>query len=295
MVTRFFVPVSATERWYDYLWYIPTTLNSLRGVGIFFIIVLTPEKRKELYISYRRYKTRLLTKPHSSSSRRNGNKTSFSVDFHAKKYSFNDDRRRNMSVTTVISTLSSSFNLGTKSEDEFGNNLKKSSVASYLSTKIDTIRKKSSINNGVRSAATDDGLHKLSLNNNIKPKRKLGMIWSVSEMDRKLSIASSTGSFLEELEMKEDSFRRKLSSIPPTLSLPKLQEEESIFEDSDPRHKYIKEDSQDQENSIFLEKINESPKISFSVGTLQYVLSHCFLQCKCLHETIYFSHVKIDV
>nr|XP_045625481.1 uncharacterized protein LOC123774861 [Procambarus clarkii] len=34
--------------WYNYLWYIPSSLNCLRGIGIFLIVVLTPENRSKL-------------------------------------------------------------------------------------------------------------------------------------------------------------------------------------------------------------------------------------------------------
>ncbi|ROT68104.1 hypothetical protein C7M84_013777 [Penaeus vannamei] len=37
--------VTPSEAWYDYLWYLPSTINALRGVGIFSILVLTPENR----------------------------------------------------------------------------------------------------------------------------------------------------------------------------------------------------------------------------------------------------------
>ncbi|XP_068243444.1 probable G-protein coupled receptor Mth-like 1 isoform X2 [Palaemon carinicauda] len=35
-------------KWYDYLWYLPVSINALRGVGIFIIIVLTPDVRKKI-------------------------------------------------------------------------------------------------------------------------------------------------------------------------------------------------------------------------------------------------------
>ncbi|XP_066979606.1 probable G-protein coupled receptor Mth-like 3 [Macrobrachium rosenbergii] len=41
--------VGVSEEWYSYLLYIPTALNTLRGVGIFWIIVLAPEYRKRIY------------------------------------------------------------------------------------------------------------------------------------------------------------------------------------------------------------------------------------------------------
>ncbi|XP_064086668.1 probable G-protein coupled receptor Mth-like 1 isoform X2 [Macrobrachium nipponense] len=37
------------EKWYTYLWYLPIAINCLRGVGIFFIIVLTADVRKKLF------------------------------------------------------------------------------------------------------------------------------------------------------------------------------------------------------------------------------------------------------
>ncbi|XP_068243438.1 uncharacterized protein [Palaemon carinicauda] len=41
--------IGVSEMWYTYLLYINSAINSLRGVGIFFIIVLTSEHRKQIY------------------------------------------------------------------------------------------------------------------------------------------------------------------------------------------------------------------------------------------------------
>ncbi|CAL4143369.1 unnamed protein product, partial [Meganyctiphanes norvegica] len=43
----------AYESWHEYLWYVPSAVNSLRGIGIFFILILTEEKRKELFKALR--------------------------------------------------------------------------------------------------------------------------------------------------------------------------------------------------------------------------------------------------
>ncbi|XP_063846781.1 probable G-protein coupled receptor Mth-like 1 isoform X2 [Scylla paramamosain] len=40
--------VTPSESWYDYLWYVPSSVNALRGVGIFVILVLTPERRVQI-------------------------------------------------------------------------------------------------------------------------------------------------------------------------------------------------------------------------------------------------------
>ncbi|XP_069172679.1 uncharacterized protein [Procambarus clarkii] len=40
--------VQPSTAWYDYLWYIPSSVNALRGVGIFCILVLTSENRGKL-------------------------------------------------------------------------------------------------------------------------------------------------------------------------------------------------------------------------------------------------------
>ncbi|XP_045625480.1 probable G-protein coupled receptor Mth-like 1 [Procambarus clarkii] len=50
-VIAFLVAFNSDEpshAWYNYLWYIPSGLNCLRGIGIFLIVVLTPENRSKL-------------------------------------------------------------------------------------------------------------------------------------------------------------------------------------------------------------------------------------------------------
>lgn len=46
LITKYMVAPS--ESWYDYLWYLPSSVNALRGVGIFVILVLTPERRVQI-------------------------------------------------------------------------------------------------------------------------------------------------------------------------------------------------------------------------------------------------------
>ncbi|XP_045586111.2 probable G-protein coupled receptor Mth-like 1 [Procambarus clarkii] len=43
-----FNSVEPSHAWYNYLWYIPSSFNCLRGIGIFLIVVLTPENRGKL-------------------------------------------------------------------------------------------------------------------------------------------------------------------------------------------------------------------------------------------------------
>ncbi|XP_050696030.1 probable G-protein coupled receptor Mth-like 1 isoform X2 [Eriocheir sinensis] len=46
VITKYMV--NPSESWYDYLWYVPSSVNALRGVGIFVILVLTPERRIQI-------------------------------------------------------------------------------------------------------------------------------------------------------------------------------------------------------------------------------------------------------
>lgn len=46
VITKYMV--NPSESWYDYLWYVPSSVNALRGVGIFVILVLTPERRVQI-------------------------------------------------------------------------------------------------------------------------------------------------------------------------------------------------------------------------------------------------------
>ncbi|KAB7504070.1 putative G-protein coupled receptor Mth-like 3, partial [Armadillidium nasatum] len=229
ILTRYVIK-QPNEHWYNYLWYIPTSFNALRGAGILGIIVLLPEKRKiKSFFMRTKIRLRKLYKAFKDSAGIEDSESNFRSS--TQKSSFADIRRRNMSVTTMISTLSSSiYNPTQFFSKSDGNSLRKASIGSYLSSKWESLRKTSSNNinnannNNERSARKKLSQSSSGQNGNSKPMRKLGMIRSVSQIDRRAS-NSSGNSFIEELEMEEDYGKRKCS-----IPLPKLQEEESYME-----------------------------------------------------------------
>ena len=96
------------ERWYDYLWYIPASINSLRGFGIFYILVLTPENRTKIYRALGTFK--------GMSNRVFSSKASQSVDSVSHNYSMSmkssgynvrnpHAKQRNMSVLTNVTNV----------------------------------------------------------------------------------------------------------------------------------------------------------------------------------------------
>lgn len=101
-----------SEHWYDYLWYLPASINGLRGVGIFFILVMTPENRIKL--------RRVVRKVGWSRKSFGMTKNSRSMDGNSSTSGHHQSSvsggsggsegrilgRRNMSVATTVTTLS---------------------------------------------------------------------------------------------------------------------------------------------------------------------------------------------
>ncbi|CAL4245744.1 unnamed protein product [Meganyctiphanes norvegica] len=95
----------AHESWHEYLWYIPSMVNSLRGLGIFAILVLTEENRKKLA---RAIGTLSSLAGGVGSSPRQTHSAYSSDDSAVGNSSIGGNGgRRNMSVTTTITQISS--------------------------------------------------------------------------------------------------------------------------------------------------------------------------------------------
>ena len=103
------------ERWYDYLWYIPATINSLRGFGIFFILVLTPETRSKIirvFDTLKEKSSRVLGSRDETKGRggtflanEGNNSRNMSLSMQSSVYGHNYAKTRNMSVATTITNL----------------------------------------------------------------------------------------------------------------------------------------------------------------------------------------------
>ena len=110
VITKYMVTPS--ESWYDYLWYLPSSVNALRGVGIFVILVLTPERRKQIRrtlvgLAQQSGMTRLAKSmknnaPNSSSGRHGSVMQSSGVGASEVRAG-----RRHMSIATTITQVSS--------------------------------------------------------------------------------------------------------------------------------------------------------------------------------------------
>ncbi|KAG7173035.1 G-protein coupled receptor Mth-like 1-like 3 [Homarus americanus] len=101
--------ITPSESWYDYLWYLPSCINSLRGVGIFFILVLTPENRVKLKRALGNLGGSLYGLNSMSTNSRSVEANS-SCGNHQSSVGGSEVRgpgRRNMSVATTITQLSS--------------------------------------------------------------------------------------------------------------------------------------------------------------------------------------------
>lgn len=102
--------VKPSESWYDYLWYLPSSINALRGVGIFFILVITPENRLKLSRWLTKMGLLSLAKNIRSSdgTRSTAHQRSSIVGSRTDSSEVRTGRgRRNMSIATVITQLSS--------------------------------------------------------------------------------------------------------------------------------------------------------------------------------------------
>lgn len=109
LLTRFVV---LSEAWYNYLWYLPSSVNALRGVGIFIILVLTPENRVKIFKVFGNLgswagsgtlpRQSRSGDAHSSS----GNQPS-SILPQSRNNDSRQPGRRNMSIATTVTQLSS--------------------------------------------------------------------------------------------------------------------------------------------------------------------------------------------
>lgn len=210
--------------WYDYIWYIPISINALRGFGIFAIIVLTPEKRKDIRRQFKHTKIKcqkiLLAIRESVGIGEPTDNRQFS-----SKHPVVNERGRNMSVSTMISTLSTSFynSTSTSKKEKLTEDPRKLSVASYFSIKLDNLRKASG------SVTHENISWRNSITNSIgianeRTARKYGMARSVSQTDSPVSLKSFCTKLDVEEIISENEGLRKFSA-----PLPQVKEE-SIFE-----------------------------------------------------------------
>ncbi|XP_018009694.1 uncharacterized protein LOC108667210 [Hyalella azteca] len=101
------------ERWHDYLWYLPASINSLRGFGIFFILVMTTEMRSKILRAIGTFKgtSSSIWKSERSQPPRNNNSYQASGDgismtTQSSKYPVrNVNKQRNMSVATTVTNI----------------------------------------------------------------------------------------------------------------------------------------------------------------------------------------------
>ncbi|KAK4308174.1 hypothetical protein Pmani_020113 [Petrolisthes manimaculis] len=163
--------VVPSESWYDYLWYVPSSINSLRGVGIFFILVFTPENRLKL--------SRWLTKMGLSSLARNvrSSNGTRSTTHHrsssvvGSRTESSDvvrpggGRGRNMSIATVITQLSSikSSRSSKNSQTGSSHHLRMSSNNSETDTRNGPVRSSSTHPNLCSSVSQQTDTRRSSL------------------------------------------------------------------------------------------------------------------------------------
>jgi len=112
IIARYISPPQ--ERWYDYLWYIPATLNSLRGFGIFFILVMTPENRTKIYRALGC--SNGMSNKCCNNNNANNNRKSTMADLNSRNMSMSMNssvyntrnymgKKRNMSVATIVTNI----------------------------------------------------------------------------------------------------------------------------------------------------------------------------------------------
>ncbi|KAK8752411.1 hypothetical protein OTU49_005468 [Cherax quadricarinatus] len=140
-----------TGSWYDYLWYLPSSVNALRGVGIFYILVLTPENRVKLARVFSNLGGSLagVNFPGKSTRARDGTVSSGNHQSSIGGGSGSEVRgpgRRNMSIATTItqfSSISSSHSHDSRADTATGRTRVHPRVAHSIS-QIDTRRSSAS-------------------------------------------------------------------------------------------------------------------------------------------------------
>ncbi|XP_045624142.1 uncharacterized protein [Procambarus clarkii] len=139
--------VKPSESWYDYLWYVPSSVNALRGVGIFYILVLTPENRVKLVRAIGNFGGSLAVTGSLARSLRPGNRNS-SIGNHRSsvggesRSEVRGPGRRNMSIATTItqfSSISSSHSHDSRADTASGRTTVHPRVAHSIS-QVDTRR-----------------------------------------------------------------------------------------------------------------------------------------------------------
>ncbi|XP_047490608.1 uncharacterized protein LOC125040138 isoform X2 [Penaeus chinensis] len=203
--------VTPSEAWYDYLWYLPSTMNALRGVGIFSILVLTPENRIKVAKALGNLGSwagsGTLGRPsrseaHSSSGNHASSSGGGGGGSAGAPEAGRSAGRRNMSISTTITQITSSF---------------RSAVS--IDPRPDTAAAAAA---AAAAARPGGGLH---------PR----VAHSVSQIDtRRSSVSSESSSEGFELDAEAGAGGRRKSSIAANfgmVSLPSVDEED-VFDDS---------------------------------------------------------------
>ncbi|XP_068243193.1 uncharacterized protein [Palaemon carinicauda] len=152
LVTRF---IGLSESWYNYLWYLPSSINSLRGVGIFVILVLTPENRHKIFKMVGNFGSWAGSGSLARHSRSgDGHSTSGNHQSSITQGRGSEARaagRRNMSIATTLTNISS-VRSGTSTEmrHETGTTIRVHPNVAQSVSQIDTRR-------GSGSSQSSDG------------------------------------------------------------------------------------------------------------------------------------------
>ncbi|XP_066980016.1 uncharacterized protein [Macrobrachium rosenbergii] len=152
LITRF---IGLSESWYNYLWYLPSSINSLRGVGIFVILVLTPENRHKIFKMVGNFGSWAGSGSLARHSRSgDGHSTSGNHQSSMTQGRGSDTRaagRRNMSIATTLTQISS-VRSGTSNEmrSETGTTVRVHPKVAHSVSQIDTRR-------GSASSQSSDG------------------------------------------------------------------------------------------------------------------------------------------
>lgn len=199
--------VTPSEAWYDYLWYLPSTINALRGVGIFSILVLTPENRVKVakalgtlgsWAGSGTLGRASRSEAHSSSGNHASSSGGGGGGSAGMPEAGRTAGRRNMSISTTITQITSSF---------------RSAVS--VDPRPDAAA-------AAAAARPGGGLH---------PR----VAHSVSQIDtRRSSVSSESSSEGFELDAEAGAGGRRKSSIAANfgmVSLPSVDEED-VFDDS---------------------------------------------------------------
>ena len=231
------------EQWYDYLWYIPAAVNSLRGFGIFVILVITPENKTRVKRAMKtlRGTTTFLSK-YSGTSGPSSTSTAHQNSTHNKTNRRTTNANRNNSISSQMTNLSSSCRQSVRSDlrmtihPHYIHPLNKEEKTSAMNG--DFIAHYGTLPKLIQKENQPSRRHSLGFETNNKPHSQLAETKSL--MERRHSFGSVCSTDSESTEIESEFVIKRKPSLAAPVNLPCVNEED-CYEDVNNKLKQLQD------------------------------------------------------